>query len=106
MALLTVQPRDGELTFDACDSGGDTFSNDGKTEVFLDNRGGGDRTVTFVAARRCSHGFLDDLVVIVTGGTLFPVGPFAANRFNDADGIASITYDAATDLHIGVKRQT
>ena len=105
MALLTVQPRAGALTMQDCDAGGDTFSNDGRTEVFLENRGGADRTVTVVAARDCSHGFRDHQVETVPGGAVIALGPFRANRFNDSEGLVSLTYDATTDLLVGAKRQ-
>ena len=105
MALLTVQSRAGALALTDCDAAGDTFTNDGRTEVFLENNGGADRTVTVVAARDCSHGFRDDLVETIPGGAVVALGPFKANRFNGATGLVTLTYDATTNLRVAAKRQ-
>lgn len=104
MAELTVYARTAAPTLVAAGGSGDTFRNDGATELIIINAGPGDIDVTAVAVGRCSHGFLDDEVITVPAGVLWRAGPFSASRFN-ANGLVSITYEDETLITIAAQKQ-
>ena len=105
MAVLTVQDRQVDPTFQAAAGGGDSFKNDGATELLLFNAGFAAITVTAVAVRKCSHGFLDHWQKVVDPGELMRFGPFRSSQFNSATGIASFTYSDVTGLQVAAQRQ-
>jgi hypothetical protein len=61
--------------------------NDGKTYIEIGNASGGDLTVTFEAVKKCSHGVLHNLVVVVPNATTKKYGSFDMNRFNQTSGL-------------------
>jgi len=100
-ALTIVQFPDEPAAFDitaqggyvAAEAGGDTFENNGATGLYVENSSGGPITVTAVAVRRCSHGFLHDAVISVPDGFEgFVAAEFENDRFSSAAGIVSLTY--------------
>lgn len=103
-ALILVAFPDEPAAFDitadpgfvaADDVNGDTFQNDGKTGLYVENPTGAAITVTVVGARKSDQGFLNDAVVSVP--TLFKgfvATEFENNRFSDAAGLVSLTYSA------------
>lgn len=105
MALLTVHERQVDPTFQAADVAGDTFQNDGFTEILVQNPGPTPITVTAVAARKCSHGFLDDWVKTVDAGEMLRFGPFLSSRFNSPTGIASVSYSDVAGISVAAQRQ-
>lgn len=105
MAVLLVHDRQVDPTFQAASGGGDSFANDGTTELLIYNAGLVAITVTAVAARRCSHGFLDNWAKTVQPGTVMRFGPFLASQFNNASGFAAFTYSAVTDVSVAAQRQ-
>lgn len=104
MAALTLYARAADPAFVAADALGDTFTNNGDTELLVINGGVGDVDVTFTATRPCSHGFLDDWVVTCSGQELTRIGPFSAQRFNDAQGRVAVSYDDETNLTVAAQR--
>ena len=106
MATLTVQDidLDGEAAdYVACAGGGDQFTNDGKTFIHLKNTNAATRTVTINSQTNCSQGFDHNVAVVIpatTGDVM--IGPFPTARFNDATSSVLLTYDAVTNLTIGV----
>lgn len=105
MAVLPVHDRQVDPTFQAAAPGGDSFANDGATELLISNTGPTARTVTAIAVRKCSHGFLDHWEIEVDAGELMRFGPFRSDRFNSSTGVVSVTYDDATDLTVAAQRQ-
>ncbi len=104
MAQLTVQkvvPAGLGPTYQAAAGGGDTFLNDGQTMLHVKNTSGGAITVTVNSIAACDQGFDHDVVVSVpatTGDRM--IGPFPTGRFNDANGLVSITYSGVTNLTV------
>ncbi len=105
MAALTVQERQVDPVFQAADAAGDTFQNDGSTELLIYNTGIADVVATAVARRACSQGFLDSWQKTVAGGVVMRFGPFAPNRFNDDSGVVTVSYADETDLLVAAQRQ-
>lgn len=105
MAELTVYARTASPTLVDASAGGDTFRNDGHTELLIVNAGPSEVDVTIVAASRCSHGFLDDEVITVPAGQFWRPGPFSSSRFNDPTQMVSITYEDETVITIAAQRQ-
>ena len=105
MATLTVYDRDASLVFVDAASGGDEFANDEKTELHVYNGSASAVTVTVVATRRCSNGFLEDHVDVVPSGEWWRMGPFLHSRFGNGQRLVSITYSAVTSVTVAVQRQ-
>ena len=112
MAALTVQPiiKSGlEASFAAADVGGDSFTNDGRTFLFVKN-GATDVVVTITAQTTSATkpGFgditLTNEVVTVTAGTEQMIGPLEQAIFNDASGLAQVTYDDTTNVTVAAVR--
>jgi len=114
--LLTGEPETGDTatgaaaTATGCDllvAAGDTFSNDGRTLLYVDNQSADPITVTVVAMSECSHGYLHDLSVVVPAGVAEPIPhPFDRQRFN-LSGKCQVVYagsDAAADLKVAAVR--
>lgn len=104
----TVTASGGSVTaLSALDLGGDTFSNDGRTYLFVDNHSLGDVTVIVIAAAECSYGYKHDLAVTIGAGLSGPVGPFDRRRFNQPGGLVQVTYAGSTtpsDLGVAAVR--
>lgn len=113
MAELTVQEvvlTGLETTFVSADVGGDTFSNDGRTFLWVDNASGGDITVTLdaVAVAVEKQGFgsvpVTDTAVVVTAGEERLIGPLGIQRFNTSDSKVAVTYSGVTSLTVAAVR--
>lgn len=105
MAALTVYARSADPTFVDAGAAGDTFVNDGATELLIMHQGVSAVTVTFAATKRCKHGFLDDEEHTVQPSELYRAGPFAASRFNDSQGRVAVSYSDETVLQVAAQRQ-
>lgn len=105
MAVLAVSDRQVDPTFQAADVAGDSFVNDGSTELLVLNPGPSSITVTAVGTRRCSHGFLDNWVKTVDAGELLRFGPFESSWFNTPAGVMSVSYSSATGISVSAQRQ-
>jgi len=99
MAELSVQQTG--LTglspvFSAADVGGDTFVNDGRTVLYVQNGGAVDTTVTVDSPTPCNYGYEHDVQVTVPAGEERVIGPFRQDRFNDDNGRAAVAYSEVT----------
>src|SRR6478736_4339916 len=99
MATLTPQTASiggTAITFASAAGGGDQFANSGSERVIIKNGSGGSLTVTFDSPSTCSFGAAaaaaHDIAVVVAAGAETIAGPFAVDRFNDANGNVQITY--------------
>lgn len=104
MAALTVYARTADPVFVAASGGGDTFINNGDTEVLVVNSNVAAITLTIECTAPCIFGFTDDQVVSCGGQELTRIGPFEAKRFNSALGVASLTYSSATNVTVAAQR--
>ena len=104
MAALTVYARASDPVLVSADALGDTFLNNGDTEILIVNAGVSAVDVTFSATHQCSHGFTDDWVVSCDGQELTRIGPFEARRFNTAQGLVAVTYADETNLTVAAQR--
>lgn len=110
MTLLATQDlvRDGlEPVFNAADSGGDEFQNDGKTFVYIKN-GATDVNLTFTAQNTSTSkpGFgnlaTPSQAVLVPADTEKAIGFFEPAIFNDGNGRVQITYDNEVNVTVAV----
>jgi hypothetical protein len=104
MAVLAVQDTvltGGILTLAAAAGGGDSFVNDGRTTLVVNNGSGSSINVTITSPTPCSHGGLHDLVVAVGAGVQKGIGPFSVERFGASVAIA---YSLATSITVAARR--
>ncbi len=105
MPALTVQTisRTGaeKAAKVAAGSGGDTFTNDGKTFLSVQNAGTGDLNVTVDATKDCDQGFDHNVVVAVPDTAVdYLIGPFPTNIYGRtanisySGGVVSLTIQA------------
>ncbi len=97
---------EADAGFVSADAGGDTFTNDGKTMLYAKNTSGAGRTITVAAARQCSHGFSHNAAISVPDGFAgFVATDFENDRFSDAAGVVSMTYDNNVGLEVAAVRR-
>jgi hypothetical protein len=80
-------------TPEAAAEAGDTFVNDGKTVLRIDEDGTESTTITINSLVNCDQGHDHDITLTVNNETKW-IGPFPPNRFNNSSGATSITYSA------------
>ena len=109
MALLTVYPisMTGDAkAYVACDAAlSDTFPNDGRTFLHFKNTNAAGRTVTASSQRPCDQGTVHNqtcAVAATTGDEM--MGTFSPTRYNNASGIATVTYDAVAGMTVAALR--
>ncbi|HET6528955.1 MAG TPA: hypothetical protein VFG39_09430, partial [Balneolaceae bacterium] len=86
-------------SFQAADSAGDSFVNDGKTILHFVNDDAVEKMVTVESVSKCNFGFDHDLTLTVPATSELKAGPFPTARFN-ADGKVTIAYDDVTSLTV------
>ncbi len=107
MAALTVLKLDPDAAADieaalaAAGAGGDTFSNDGRTYLYVVNDGLASITVTIDSPRACSYGFSHDVSFSVPASSRRQAGPFNPSRFGTVvsvaySGVSSVTVAAVS----------
>src|SRR3972149_5289353 len=99
MAQLTVQKialTGITPTYNVAAVAGDTFINNGKTFLHVKNGGASPITVTIDSKVLSNYGTDVDIVVSIPATSEKIIGLFDAVRFDDAFGIANITYSAKT----------
>ena len=84
-------------TFEAANSDGNFFSNNGKTFLVVKNGGASPVTVTVDSKIKCDQGFDHDLPVDVPASEERWIGPFEVGRFT---GSVEATYSAVTDVTV------
>jgi hypothetical protein len=80
---------------------GDSFSNNGKTMIRVNNGGGAPITVTFDdpnSSLASAQQFNPDVQVSITNGQSRIIGPFPPSRFNDTNGRVQMTWSATTSV--------
>lgn len=80
---------------------GDSFDNDGRTLLYIDNASGGSVTLTLddpnTPVPEGSSAVNDAVITIAAGAKRF-AGPFKTSRFNDADGRVQMTWSATASV--------
>ena len=103
MATLSIQVCNLaglEVTFAACEVGGDQFVTTGRTWIHIVNADASPHTVTVAGIGSCSRGESHDKAVVVPAGEERVIGPFKKDWFQDGTGYVQLTYDAITSLTI------
>lgn len=104
MAVLTVQKptlvNGINPTLVAAAAGGDSFTNDGKTLLYVKNAHTASITVTINSLQPCNQGFDHNIVITVAAGSTIQVGPFPTPRFNDNTNKVGVTYSLVTALTV------
>jgi hypothetical protein len=81
---------------------GDSFSNNGKTLIRVNNGGGAPITLTVddpgSTSPVAATAFNPDAAIVVTNGQARIIGPFPAARFNDANGRCQLAWSATTSV--------
>jgi len=103
MAVLTVQEISragvsGALT--AAAGGGDSFPNDGRTYLDVNNGSGGAITVTAAVQQTVDGKAVTGNAVSVGAGARTKIGPFPPGIYNDANGRVQLTYSGVTSLTV------
>ena len=94
MADLTVHTptlSGMNVTFVSAAGGGDRFTNNGTTFLYVQNTST-TISVTANSVTACDQGFDHDVTIAVTSTNEVIVGPFPTARFNSADGKVDLTY--------------
>ncbi len=102
MALLTVlKPTyaGNTITYANADAGGDFFTNNGRTFVFVKNDSASTITVTVDAGSDAGLSYVDPTKTIAAGA-IAVFGPFAPRQFSDLNGNVNITYSASTSVKV------
>lgn len=99
-------PRNGgaqlvSVTPDAAN--GNSFTNDGKTELIVHNGDAAPHTVT-VRSVNDPYGRTGDVAVPVAAGERAFLGPFEQNLFNQADGTVNVDWTASTSMKVATRQ--
>ena len=103
MALLTVTDitRAGVApTLTAAAGGGDSFVNDGRVYLHINNGGGGSITLTVVTQKTVDGKAVADDAITVPNGAARIVGPFPPSIYNDANQQVQLTYSGVTSVTV------
>lgn len=86
----------------AAAGGGDSFANDGKTYLKVNNGGGGPITVTekIPTSKRPEGLAITEKTVSVPAGEERIIGPFPIGTYNDTDSRMNVTYSAVTSVTV------
>lgn len=91
MAELDIQ-GEGEITFQPAEAGGDSFENDGNTQLIAIGPPTG-FSVVFANGRDCEFGEHDPLTVTIDPGDVQLVSDrLSPSRFNDSASLVNFTY--------------
>jgi hypothetical protein len=86
----------------AASGGGDTFYNDGKSILVVNNGAVAPITVTIAAQHTCNQGVSHDFVATVANGVRKTFPPLRQDIYNDDNGQAHVAYSSATTITVGV----
>jgi hypothetical protein len=102
MAVIAPQTIDltglAEFTLAAASASSDTFVNDGRTILVVDNASGSQMTVTIDSLQASDFGSDEDIAVAVEAGERVFIGPFQKARFNAIDGTVGVTTSLETSV--------
>lgn len=104
--MATITPADVTTagvvpTYASATSGGDQFSNDGKTMIHV-KASGAPVTVTISSQVPCNQGVTHNTAVVIASTSEQMIGPFDTNRYSSGTGFTQLTYSQVTGVTIGV----
>ncbi len=105
LAVQSITTAGVAPTYAAATSGGDQFSNDGKTMLHV-KAAAAPVTVTIASQQSCNQGSTHNKTVVVSSTGEEMIGPFDVNRFNDTASRVQVTYTQVTGVTVGVFQQT
>ena len=80
----------------------DSFTNNGKVMIRVNNAGGSPTTLTVddpnSATPTAATAFNPDAAITITNGTTKVIGPFPAARFNDTNGRVQLAWSFLTSV--------
>jgi hypothetical protein len=103
MNVQEINANGGTLTF-STPSASDSFLNDGREVLVVNNGSGSAITVTISSYTPCNYGYTHDLEVTVTDGETSYIGTFQPGRFNDSSGLVNVTFSATTSVTAAVMK--
>lgn len=99
---LTDSTQDGfTVATQSANSGGDYFTNNGKTLLYVNNGSGASINVTIDSPNQCSQGYTHDLIVAVGAGASKFIGVLSQTQYNDSNGRVNLTYSSVTSITVG-----
>ena len=102
MAVIALQVIDltglAEFTLAAATSGTDTFVNDGRTILVVDNGSGSPMDVVINSLKASDFGTDEDITVTIAAGERAFIGPFQKARFNAIAGTVGVTTSLETSV--------
>lgn len=107
MALLTVQTiaRAGVAPTLNAVSASDTFANDGRTYIDVNNGGATSLTVTIVTPATVDGLAIDDRTVTIAAGQRRVIGPFPKATYNHpTTGLVTVNFSATASITCAVLR--
>lgn len=93
------------LTFlvSSASSGGDYFTNTGRTLLYFKNSSADERIITVVSNGTLDGGLsVGNITVTIASGAEKILPTLPTRYFNDLNGYVNVTYDTATDIKIAV----
>lgn len=100
---MTDATQDGfTITTQSAESGGDYFTNNGNSLLYVANGSGSSIDVTITGQNNCSQGFKHDLTVAVGAGASKFIGVLKQTQYNDVNQRVQISYSDVTTLTVGV----
>jgi hypothetical protein len=104
MAVIAIQTIDltglAEFTLAAASASTDTFVNDGRTILVVNNASGSQMTVTIDSLQASDFGSDEDIAVAVEAGERVFIGPFQKARFNSIAGVVTVTTSLETSVTV------
>lgn len=103
LAVKTVTAAGYEtVALAACAAGGDTFLNDGKVLIEINNAAVASQDIIFVLPGTCDQGEAHTVTIAVGAGKRKVIGFLDPKLYNQSTGYVNITYSAVVTLTIGV----
>lgn len=100
MAAYTVQTatRNGVEPTENAVAASDTFVNDGRTILVVDNGSGSELTVTITTPGTVDGLAIADKTVTVAIGDKAVIGPFPPAIYNNSDGVVTVAFNETTSV--------
>ena len=104
IAATIILKTGNQPAFVACAGAGDAFANDGKTLLIIKNVNGAARTLTIVSQNTVDGLAVADRTVNLPATDDTYITDLDKGVYNDANGLAQLTYSTEVGLTIGILR--
>lgn len=88
----------GESITMAAPTASDSFLNDGRTILVVDNGGTSSIDVTIDSVVPCNYGYDHDITITIGAGDTEYIGVLPTGRFNASDGTVGVTFSSITSV--------